>query len=62
VKNAGYWRELENTVVHVDPEQPKHAQQVDMSGEYEGHGLEHFQSPGIVYRSLQHGAVHYAEP
>jgi hypothetical protein len=23
-----YWRELEHTVVHVDPEHPKHAQQV----------------------------------
>ncbi len=32
----------------------------DMSGEYAGHartGM--FQLPGIVYRSLHHGAVHY---
>ena len=25
---AGYWRELEHAVVHVDPEHPKHAQLV----------------------------------
>ena len=25
---AGYWRELEHTVVHADPEHPKHAQWV----------------------------------
>ncbi len=35
----------------------------DMSGEYAGHArtgmFSAFQLPGIVYRSLQHGAVHY---
>ena len=25
---AGYWRELEHAVLHVDPEHPKHAQWV----------------------------------
>ena len=25
---AGYWRELEHAVVHVDPEHPNHAQWV----------------------------------
>ena len=27
---AGYWRELEHAVVHVNPEYPKHAQWVSM--------------------------------
>ena len=31
---GGNW----NTVIHVDPEHPKHAQMGDMSGEYAGHG------------------------
>ena len=25
---AGYWRELEDAVLHIDPEHPKHAQWV----------------------------------
>ena len=57
---AGYWWELEYTVGHVDPEHPKHAQwetcMVSLKAMEE---LGHFHLPGIVYRSLQHGAVHY---
>ncbi len=57
---AGYWQELEHTVVYADPEHPKHAQwvtcPVSMLVMQE---LGCFQLPGIVYRSLQHGAVHY---
>jgi hypothetical protein len=45
---AGYWRELEHGVVHVDP--------VNMQAMEE---LGHFKIPRIVYRFLQHGAVHY---
>ena len=56
---AGYWRELEYALVHVDPEHPKHAQCVTclvsmQAMEELGHQLS-----GIVYRSLQHGDVHY---
>ncbi len=40
---AGYWQELEYAVVYANPEQE----------------LGCFQRPGIVYRSLQHGAMHY---
>ncbi len=57
---AGYWQELEHAVVYADPEHPKHAQwvtcPVSMLAMQE---LGCFQLPGIVYRSLQHGAVHY---
>ncbi len=57
---AGYWQELEHAVVYADPEHPKHAQwvtcPVSMVAMQE---LGCFQLPGIVYRSLQHGAVHY---
>ncbi len=57
---AGYWQELEHTVVYADPEHPKHAQwvtcPVSMLVMQE---LGCFQLPGIVYRSLHHGAVHY---
>ncbi len=52
--------ELEYAVVYVDPEHPKHAQwvtcPVSMLAMQE---LGCFQFPGIVYRSLQHGAVDY---
>ncbi len=34
---AGYWQELEHAVVYADPEHPKHAQWVTLSGEYAGH-------------------------
>ena len=55
----GYCRELEHAVVHIDPEHPKCAQcvtcLVSMTALEE---LRHFQLPGIVYRSLQYGAVH----
>ncbi len=58
--NAGYWQELEHAVVYADPEHPKHAQwvtcPVSMLAMQE---LGCFQLPGIVYRSLQHGALHY---
>ncbi len=57
---AGYWQELEHAVVYADPEHPKHAQwvtcPVSMLAMQE---LGCFQLPGIVYRSLQHGAVLY---
>ena len=57
---AGYWWELEHAVVHVDPEHPKLPQWVvclvSMQAMEE---LGHFQCPGVVYRSLQHEAVHY---
>ncbi len=45
---------------YADPEHPKHAQwvicPVSMLAMQE---LGCFQLPGFVYRSLQHGAVHY---
>ncbi len=51
------WKTLSYT---PDPEHPKHAQwvtcPVSMLAMQE---LRCFQLPGIVYRSLQHGAVHY---
>jgi hypothetical protein len=53
---AGYWRELEHTTIHVNPEHPKHAQVVSVQAM---EALGYFQLPGIVYRSFQHGAVHY---
>ncbi len=57
---AGYWQELEHAVVYADPEHPKHTQcvtcPVSMLAMQEPRC---FQLPGIVYRSLQHGAVHY---
>ncbi len=57
---AGYWQELENAVVYADPKYPKHAQwvtcPVSMLAMQE---LGCVQLPGIVYRSLQHGAMHY---
>ncbi len=57
---SGYWQELEHAVLYSDPEHPKHAQwltcPVTMLTMLE---LGCFQLPGIVYRSLQHGAVHY---
>ena len=57
---AGYWQELEHAVVHVDPEHPKHAQWVTCLVSMQAmEELGHFQLPGIVYRSLRHGAVHY---
>ncbi len=49
-KVAGYWQELEHTVVYADPEHPKHAQwvtcPVSMLAMQE---LGCFQLPGIVY-------------
>ncbi len=54
---AGYWQELEHAVVYADPEPLKHAQwvtcPVSMLAMQE---LGCFQLPGIVFRSLQHGA------
>ncbi len=56
---AGYWQELEHAVVYADPEHPKHAQwvtsPVSMLAMQE---LGCFKFPGIVYISLQHGAVY----
>ena len=53
---GGNW----NTIVHIDPEHPKHAQWVTCLVSMQAmEELGHFQIPGIVYRSLPHGAVHY---
>ncbi len=63
---AGYWQELElagycqNAVLFADPEHPKHAQWVAcLVSMLTMQELGCFQLPGIVYRSLQHGAMHY---
>jgi hypothetical protein len=57
---VGYWQELEHAVVHVSPEHPKHAQWVTCLVSMQPmEDLGHFQHPGIVYRSLRHGAMHY---
>jgi hypothetical protein len=56
---AVYWRELEHAVIHVDLEHPKHAEWATCLSMQAMEGLGHFQLPGIVYRSLRHGAVHY---
>ena len=59
-KVAGYWQELEHAVIHVNPEHPKHAQRVTCLVSMQTvEELGHFHLPGIVYRSLGHGAVHY---
>ena len=59
-KVSEYWRELENTVAHVNPEQHKYAQWVTFLVSMQAmEELGHFQLPGVVYRSLRHGAVHY---
>ena len=52
------WILAEHTVVHADPEHPKHAQWVTCLVSMQAmQELGCFQLPGIVYRSLQHGAV-----
>ncbi len=56
---AGYWQEeLEHAILYADSEHSKHARwvtcPVSMLAMQE---LGCFQFPGIVYRSLQHGAV-----
>jgi hypothetical protein len=54
------WILAEHAVLHVDPEHPKHAQWVAFLVSMQAmEELGHFQLPGIVYRPLQHGAVHY---
>ena len=54
---AGYWWELEHAVVHFNPKHPKHAQWVTCLVNMQAmEKLGHFQLPGIVYRSLRHGA------
>jgi hypothetical protein len=58
-KVAVHWWELEHAVIHVDPEHPKHAQWMTCLSMQDMEELGHFQLPGIVYRSLRHGAVHY---
>ena len=56
----GYWRELDDALIHVIPEHPKHAQWVKCLVSMQAmEELGHFQLTGVVYRSLQHGAVHY---
>ncbi len=57
---AGYWQELEHAAIYTDPEHHKHAQWVTCPVSMLAmQDLGCFQLPGIVYRSLQHGAVHY---
>ena len=57
---AGYWRELEHAVVHVGPENPKHAQWVTCLVSMQAmEEMGNFQLPGNVHRSLRHGAVYY---
>jgi hypothetical protein len=57
---AGYRWEMEHAVIYIDPEHPKHAQLVTCLVSMQAmEELGHFQLPGIVYRSLQHGAMHY---
>ena len=57
---AGYWRELEHAVVHVDPEHLKHAQWVTCLVSMQSmEELANFLLPEIVYRSLRHGALRY---
>ena len=52
---CGNWK----TLVHVRPEHPKLAQRVTCLVSVQAmEELGHFQLPGIVFRSLQHGAVH----
>ena len=54
---AGYWQELEHAVVYANPEHPKNAQWVTcLVSMLAMQELGYFQLPGIVYRSLQHGA------
>jgi hypothetical protein len=51
---------LVHAITHVDPEHPKHAQWVTyLLSMQTMEELGHFQLPGIVYRSLTHGAMHY---
>ena len=57
---TGYWWELEHAVVHINPGHPKHTQWLKCLVSMQAmEKLGHIQLPGIVYRSLQHGAVHY---
>ena len=53
------WWELEHAVVHVNPEHPKHVQWVTCLSMQAMEELGYFQLPVIVYRPLQHGAMHY---
>ncbi len=58
VQLAGYWQELEHAVLYADPLYPKHVQWVTcLVSMLAMQELGCFQLPGIVYRSLQHGAV-----
>ena len=52
---GGNW----NFVVHIDPEHPTHAQLVTCLVSMAMEELGQLQPPGIMYRSLRHGAVHY---
>ena len=57
---AVYWRKLEHAIAHFNLEHPEHAQWVTCLVSMQAmEELGHQQLPGIVYRSLQHGAVHY---
>jgi hypothetical protein len=54
---GGNWNTLSYT---FNPEHPKPAQWVTSLASMQAmEELGHFHLPGIVYRSLQHGAVHY---
>ncbi len=63
VVDCGLWDVgplLFNGVVYADPEHPKHAQWVTCPVSMQAmQELGCFQLPGIVYRSLPHGAVRY---
>jgi hypothetical protein len=49
-KVAGYWQELDHSVLNINPEHPKHAQCLLNMQTMEELGHLHFL--GIVYRSL----------
>ena len=50
---AGYWREMEHTVAHIDPEHPKHAQCVTCLVSMQAmEELGHFHLPGNCVQIL----------
>jgi hypothetical protein len=60
VQSCWILAELRHTVVHVNPEHPQRAQWVTCLVSMQAMKKQgHFQVPGIVYRPLRHGAVHY---
>lgn len=59
---AGYWQKLELAVIFIHPNNSKLAQWVTwvVSMQEALQKLICFRLPGIMHRSLQHGAVHYS--